>query len=118
LPHPVSNGNRLKNKWPSGSNLASSCSFLGLIALVLTRAFCSATPIYRAPLKNGARPGGPGGAGAPGSSGGGGGFRAGMPSGEHKPPPLGYICYRCGQKGGFPIAVPYVVLGSCSLARF
>ncbi|GAA6007885.1 hypothetical protein JCM11491_006524 [Sporobolomyces phaffii] len=58
-----------------------------------------ATPVYRAPLNGQAprqnfnRDGGGGG--------GGGGNNAGRKTHDytHKPPPPGYICYRCGQKG-------------------
>lgn len=72
--------------------------------------FSSATPIHRAPLGGHARPppqhnnsgggGGGGGGGAPG-----GGPRPAFRDTPmaHKPPPPGYICYRCGQKGPFVV---------------
>lgn len=68
----------------------------------------AATPIHRGPMRpqTSRPPPGPGGSGGPGGGGGGGpgggGFRpqhAPPGSIDHKPPPSGYICYRCGQKG-------------------
>lgn len=65
-----------------------------------------ATPIHRAPMARPARPPPPprdpnAPPAPPGSSSGGGGGppRHNQPMSDSKPPPLGYICYRCGQKG-------------------
>ncbi|GAA5884932.1 hypothetical protein JCM6882_007156 [Rhodosporidiobolus microsporus] len=60
----------------------------------------NATPIYRNPPGGHNRPqhsstGGGGGGGGGGAPGGG---NRNFPN-SHKPPPPGYICYRCGQKG-------------------